>query len=117
MAKRKRATVIVRKGNRILLVQERGNRCFGLPGGGIERGEPSLIAAAREVYEETHLRLSFISYVGDVDRPTTSHYVFVARAYGEVRLQRKEIATFKWWDGKEDVPLHPHVKQAMAIAK
>lgn len=115
MAKRKRATVIVWKGDLILLVQERGNGRFGLPGGGIERGEPSLIAAARELYEETRLKLSSICYVGDVDRPTNLHYVFEARAYGEVRLQRKEISTYKWWDGKETVPLHPHVKQALAI--
>lgn len=116
MAKRKRATVVVKDGNCVLLVRERGHRRFGLPGGGIEKDEPSIVAAAREVYEETRLKLSFIQYVGDIDRPSNLHYVFVARSYGHVRLQRKELEAYKWWDPKETLPLHPHVKQALAIA-
>ena len=103
--------------NRILLVRERGQRRYGLPGGGIERDEPSLLAAVREVYEETRLNLRSIEYVGDVEGSVSQHYVFLAHGYGHVRLQHKEIAEHKWWDRKEAVPVHGHVFGALKLVQ
>ena len=99
------------------MVRERGQTQSGLPGGGIERDAPSLLAAAREVYEETRLKLRSIEYVGDVEGSVSQHHVFLSHGYGRVPLQRQELSEYKWWDGREDVPLHPQVKQALAIAK
>ena len=115
MAKRKRATVVIRRGDLVLLVRERGQRRFGLPGGKIEKWETSLIAGAREVYGETRLKLSSIRYVGDIEHPDNVHFVFLAECYGRVRIQEKELLAYKWWDGKESLPLQKHVGQAMTL--
>ena len=115
MEKRQRATALVVKDGLYLLVRENGQRQYSLPGGGIERHEPSLLAAVREIYEETNLKLSSIRYIGDLDGQRAKHYVFVAEAYGNIRLQRKEIAGYKWWDGKEEIPVQGHVRGALAL--
>ena len=115
MNKRKRATALVIKDRLYLLVRENGQREYSLPGGGIERNEPSLLAAVREIYEETSLKLSSIKYIGDLEGNRGQHYVFLAEAYGEIRLQRKEIAGYKWWDGKEDIPVQGHVRGALRL--
>ena len=56
--KRTRATVIAEQVGRVLLIRERGQRQYSLPGGGIERGEYTMEAALRELREETRLRPS-----------------------------------------------------------
>jgi 8-oxo-dGTP pyrophosphatase MutT (NUDIX family) len=54
-----RTRVIMTVGRRILLVQNwLGDGSWGLPGGGIKRGESTLDAAIREVKEETGLDVS-----------------------------------------------------------
>ena len=53
-----------------LLVQEQGQSNCSLPGSGIEHNEPSLLAAVREVHEETRLKVSTIRYLGDLDGGT-----------------------------------------------
>ena len=50
MLKRRRATVLAAKDGLFLLVQEQGQSHYSLPGGGIERNEPSLLPAVREVH-------------------------------------------------------------------
>ena len=117
MPKRKRATVLLIRDNRILLVRERGQRRYGLLGGGIEKDEPSLLAAVREVYEETRLSLRSIEYVDDVEGSVSRHYVFLAHGYGQVRLQRKELSEHKWWDRQEAVPMHGHVRGALRLVE
>ena len=97
MPKRRRATVLAAKDGLFLLVQEQGQSHYRLPGGGIEHNEMSLLAAVREVHEETRLKVSAIRYLGDLDGRRAMHFVFYAEVYGEIRLQRKEIAGYKWW--------------------
>ncbi len=117
MIRRRRATVLANKNGRFLLVKEQGRHEYSLPGGGIERGEPSLLAAVRELYEETRLKVSAIRYIGDLDGRRAIHYVFYAEVYGTVRLQRKEIAGYRWWDGQEPVETQGHVKGALAMLR
>ena len=117
MSQRKRATVLAVKDGLFLLVQERGQRHYGLPGGGIERNEPSLLAAARELHEETRLKVSSIRYIGDIDGQRAMHFVFLAEVYGNISLQRKEISRYRWWEGKEPVPVQGHVKGAMSLLR
>ena len=74
-----------------------------------------MLAAVREVYEETHLNLRSIEYVGDVEGSVSQHYVFLAQGYGQVRLQRQELSEHKWWDRKEAVPVHGHVWGALCL--
>ena len=117
MAKRRRATVLAVKEGRYLLVRERGNRSYALPGGGVERGEPTLLAVVRELHEETRLKASQIRYVGDLDGRRAYHFVFLAEVYGEVRLQRKELSGYLWWDGRQPIPVRVqgHVAGALAL--
>ena len=100
-----------------MLVQERGRSEYSLPGGGIEHNEPSLLAAVREIHEETDLKVSAIRYIGDLDGRRAKHYVFIAAVYGNIRLQKKEIARYKWWDGQESIPVQGHVHGALALLK
>ena len=120
MTKRKRATVLATKGGQggpFLLVQEIGSSEYSLPGGGIEHNEPSLLAAVREIHEETDLKVSDIRYIGDLDGKRAKHYVFLATVYGNIRLQKKEIARYKWWDRQEKIPVQGHVHGALALLK
>lgn len=57
------ANVIVVDGNGKILMQQRSTGSWGLPGGQMEYGESLEQAAAREVYEETGLRISESSLV------------------------------------------------------
>ena len=117
MTKRRRSTVLAVKEGRYLLVREKGNRSYALPGGGVERGEPTLLAVVRELHEETRLKVSQIHYIGDIDGRRAYHYVFLAEVYGKVRLQRKELSAYRWWDGRQpaSVPLQGHVQGALAL--
>lgn len=117
MAKRRRATVLAVKQGRYLLVKEKGSNSYSLPGGGVERDEPTLLAAVRELHEETCLKASKIRYIGDLDGRRAYHYVFLAEVYGEVRLQRKELSDYLWWDGRQPVPggMQGHVAGALAL--
>lgn len=117
MTKRRRATVLASRDGHFLLVRERGRQEYSLPGGGIERSEPSLLAAVRELYEETRLKVSAIRYIGDLDGQRATHFVFYAEVYGNIQLQRKEIADCKWWDGNEPVQAQGHVQGALALLR
>ena len=69
------------------------------------------------MYEETRLKLRSIEYVGDVEGSVSQHYVFLAHGYGQVRLQRKELSEYKWWDRRESVPVHGHVRGALKLTQ
>lgn len=117
MAKRRRATVLAVKDDRYLLVREKGKNSYSLPGGGVERDEPTLLAAVRELQEETCLKASQIRYIGDLDGQRAYHFVFLTEVYGEVRLQRKELSDCLWWDGRQPIPVRVqgHVAGALAL--
>jgi ADP-ribose pyrophosphatase YjhB (NUDIX family) len=79
--KRQRATVIVEVDGAILLVETRKGLVL-LPGGGLNRGELSIAAAARELNEETGLAATTLVSLFDYESETTSHNVFYAVAHG-----------------------------------
>jgi 8-oxo-dGTP pyrophosphatase MutT (NUDIX family) len=79
--KRARATVVVMVGGSILLTKNRGGLVL-LPGGGINRGEPPIAGAARELFEETGLEASMVKFLFHHESPSNMHYVFSAVAEG-----------------------------------
>ena len=108
--KRQRATIIAEKDGKVLLIRERGAGQFSLPGGGIERGEYTMEAALRELREETKLRPFKAERLFDYEGTTQLHKVVFVQVRGEVRLQRKEVSEYRWWDGKEHLPMLPSTK-------
>ena len=64
---RPRASALVIRHGKVLLVRHRGEKNFSLPGGGIDKGETNLEAAVREVREETQLRAFYAKRLFDCD--------------------------------------------------
>ena len=101
---RRRATVVaIGRDNRVLLVMDKGSSRFSLPGGGVHRGEPSIAAAARELYEETGLNCSRIEWQFEHKSKFNRHEVFLAIPKGRVQLKDGELERYLWWDGMESI--------------
>ena len=79
--KRTRATVIVECDGRILLTENNDGRVF-LPGGGAQRNELLIGAAARELHEETGLTAIALLHLFEHESATTQHSVYFARTTG-----------------------------------
>lgn len=86
MVLRKRATLIVKMSQGILLVRHVFPWKWGLPGGGIKRREKAEEAARRELFEETGLRVKKIKHLFDLDYGWHRHNVFLITAKGKINL-------------------------------
>jgi 8-oxo-dGTP diphosphatase len=80
-AKRQRATAIIELPQGILLVGMR-NTDYLLPGGGVETGETPLVAAVREVQEETGLLAHRALFLFETTTLANHHIVFWVQAPG-----------------------------------
>ncbi len=70
--------------HRLLVVQranEPGRGLWSLPGGRVEPGEDDPTAVAREVAEETGLRVEVGEFVGEVERDSPNGKLYVIRDY------------------------------------
>lgn len=113
-ANRTRVRVRIRdKRGRVLLVKGWfSSQAWGLPGGGIERGESATQAAVREVYEETGLVIdeSDLTYLGivEADLPLTCYLLVYGvtidpKDYEPSNHKSIEIISIKWYN-KKDLP-------------
>ena len=109
--KRQRATALVVKDGRYLLVRDKGHDRYSLPGGGMERGEAALTAACRELGEELGMKAYRAERLFDYTNEGSSndHKVVLVFAGGEPRINDRELESFRWWDGRERLQLYPHV--------
>ena len=111
---RQRATAILVRNNKVLLVRDRTRTSFSLPGGGIEANELAISAVAREVHEETALVPSTIAYLFQHGGKHNNHHVFRIQADGEVSVDGDaEVEEFLWWDRAQDVSVYPHVLEIL----
>ena len=109
--KRQRATVLAIRDDRYLLVREKGDDKYSLPGGGMEQGEAALTAACRELGEGLGLKAYRAERLFDYtsEGSFNDHKVVLVLAGGEPRINDRELESFRWWDGRERLPLYPHV--------
>ena len=105
----KRAAALVMKNSKILLVREKGNSSYSIPGGGINKGEPTMSAAIRELYEELKLSAYQAEYLGTVKGKKATQYVYKIKAKGTPKPNPKEISNYKWWDTNTKINVQNHV--------
>lgn len=78
--KKIRATVIVETPNGLMIAKSPKGEWL-LPGGGRNRGELSINAAVRELYEETKIEASDIRFLFDHESRYYTHHVFLVRKF------------------------------------
>ena len=105
--KRNRATALVFRDGKLLLVRERGAKYWSLPGGGMKKGEAPIAAAIRELDEETKLVVTFSEYLFHYESPSQHHHVCLLEADGKIELLREEIGDYRWWDGETQLAIIP----------
>lgn len=91
------------KQDRLLLVQiGYDHKSWTLPGGAIDKGEKAVVAAAREVQEETGLNLQDLLYVtsglrtGEKKR-VTLHYFYGETEVEDITIDDQEIIDAGWF--------------------
>lgn len=112
---RNRATAVVIRNGKVLLVKDRGQTHFSLPGGGIKKKETAVTAASRELYEELGLEAVKIvrSPEFDFNGSINQHSVCLVEAVGEPAPRQITVSGCMWWDMEESVPVLPHVVQIL----
>lgn len=95
-SKKRRATIIYENENGILLTRI-SNEPWLLPGGHAEYNEPRIIAAIRELYEETKLKAVDVNYLFDFESNYYFHKVFLIKAHGEPVASPSEITSIDYY--------------------
>ncbi len=115
---RYRATVVILRDGKILLVRDRGRSDFSLPGGGFKRGESTIQAGIREASREELGGVSVDSAERlrecDFDGQRARHKVVRLTVKGEPYVkQAKEIAEVVWWDMRQPMQVQGHVTRIL----
>jgi 8-oxo-dGTP pyrophosphatase MutT (NUDIX family) len=116
---RQRGVAVVIRHGEVLLVRDKGKHRFSLPGGAIKKGEPTVSAAARELYEELGLKAVKATRRRDYDfrGAVSKHRVCLIQASGNPHLRGHELDKFVWWDMKKPIPVYAHVQHILRKLK
>ena len=111
-----RATaVVVNPQDEVLLVKHNRQDTWSLPGGQLKAAEDPARRAVLEVAEETGLTLKDPRHAGRYAGSVASHEVFIGKAKGEPRPNRRELQDAVWWDGKRPLNVQQHVTAILAL--
>lgn len=101
------AGCVIRKDDKILMVQEKKKKVYGLwnfPAGRVDEGESIVEAAKREVLEETGFVVEVGEQVGmyhsGMDDPVVHHF-YAEIISGELQFQEEELIDAQWFDYEE----------------
>ena len=117
-ATRHRATVVILRDGKVLLVRDRGRSDFSMPGGGFKSGESTIQAGIREVSQEELGGLTVESAERlrecDFDGRRARHKVIRLTVKGDPYIkQSKEIAELVWWDMRQTLRVQSHVTRIL----
>lgn len=107
------ARTVIFAENKVLLVKHIFSGSWVFPGGHIELGEESFVAAIREVKEEVGISLDDVTLAGSFTHNTEGKNDTVFAFYKildkipEVKLDRKESTEYGWFDVGSKLPLGP----------
>ena len=98
---------ILRKGNKILLVQEAQENCYGqwnFPAGHLDDGETVFEGAIREVFEETGCKVKLTKMLPIISSKERNvvRITFLTEILEEnIHFDLSEILDAKWWEIEE----------------
>jgi len=112
---RERATAVIFKYNKVLLVRDKGKHAYSMPGGGFKKGESTIQACIREVVKEElgGINVVFAKRLRncDLDGRRAKHKVCLLEIQGNPYIaQRHEIDKIIWWDMKSKLSVQGHVR-------
>lgn len=116
--KRYRATVVILREGKLLLVRDKGRHDFSMPGGGFKHSESTIQAGVREVSEElgglTVVSAERLRYC-DFEGQRAKHKVCRLVVTGEPHIrQGHELDKVLWWDMRSPLPVQGHVKRILS---
>ena len=115
--RRDRATALVVREGKVLLIRNKGRRRYALPGGPIEEREPGGDALARHLKEKTRLKVRSSYPLFKHKGSESRHRVFRVDADGKVRIRHKKLEAYVWWEGESDVPVRRSAREIISKAR
>jgi 8-oxo-dGTP diphosphatase len=85
------AVVILRDGDKILMIERRDGRGYGLPGGYLKLDETAEAAAQREALEETGLQVEIVGFLGTLSGKRPRMWVSTVDIFFEGRVTGGEL--------------------------
>lgn len=111
--KRYRATVVIFRDGKVLLVKDKGRDDWSLPGGGFKKGETTIQAGIREVNEELGVKTVSAERLRQCDfegrRAKHKVVALMLEQNAKPSIRSKEISDFTWWDMKSPLKAQGHI--------
>lgn len=103
-----RATAVVIRNDRVLLIQDRTYGAYMMPGSRVGPIDDHSDTVVRGLFDQTGLSAINAFHLFNWESSTNRHSVFRIETVGEVQIGNG-MAPFLWWDRQEDLRLFAHV--------